>query len=489
MLSIPRSLARHVRAMFRRLLRKADSHLARIVLQTGSDGLRIRLHHPDFFAEYRQEGSHPPEVLVLPPDAFVRCEGRSDAPVSLKRTDQCTIRAQWQDGVVPQLAEYEAGDPEELTPFPDPPEQTLPNEAGFWKALADASQSAARQGIRYALDHLQLQGRTGSIVATDGKQLLLQTGFHFPWTEDVLIPSTPVFACPELPADIPVVVGRTSTHIRMHAGAWTLCFAIDQEGRYPNAEQAIPSLSGGCTRWRIDPADADFLAKTLPRLPAGQEENAPVTVDLNGQAVLRARAPGQTRTMELLLARSAATDPPVRFCINREFLARALHLGFTDIAVVKPDAPLLCQDERRQFVIMPLDKDLALPPQDDVVQIPSTEGEPLTKQTTPERSNRTVKTPSISNATNGESVKADAIVISQNGNGVPQPSRYPSAIPRKVNSGLDALLVEAEALKSSLRDAYARSNQLLLALKRHKKQAHAVRATLASLRQLQHIDA
>ena len=63
-------------------------------------------------------------------------------------------------------------------------------------------------------------------------------------------------------------------------------------------------------------------------------------------------------------------------------------------------------------------------------------------------------------------------------------------LPQKNNgTGLDALLTEAEALKSSLRDAYARTNQLLLAIKRHKKQAHAVRATLASLRQLQHIDA
>jgi hypothetical protein len=66
-----------------------------------------------------------------------------------------------------------------------------------------------------------------------------------------------------------VVVGRTSTHICMQAGAWTLIFAINQEGRYPNAEQAIPSLSSAFTRWRIDPADAVFLAKALPRLPAG----------------------------------------------------------------------------------------------------------------------------------------------------------------------------------------------------------------------------
>ena len=227
-------------------------------------------------------------------------------------------------------------------------------------------------------------------------------------------------------------------------------------------------------------------------MPVSQEDNAPVTVDLNGQAVVRARAPGQSRITELLLARSQASDPPVRFCINREFLARALHLGFTDIAVVKPDAPLVCQDERRQFVIMPLGQDMALPPQEDGVQISSTGGGPPTKQGTSER-RRTMKTPSVSSTTNGNGIgqpKTDAIVIPKNANDVAPPSSQPVAIPRKINaSGLDVLLAEAEALRSSLRDAYARSNQLLLAIKRHKKQAYAVRATLASLHQLQHLDA
>ena len=91
------------------------------MLQAAPDGLRIRLHHPEVFAQYHRPGSHPPEVLILPLDAFARCEGRSDAPVSLERTDQGTIRVQWQDGIVPQLAEYEAGEPDKVTPFPDLP--------------------------------------------------------------------------------------------------------------------------------------------------------------------------------------------------------------------------------------------------------------------------------------------------------------------------------------------------------------------------------
>lgn len=489
MLTIPRCLARQVRAVFRRLVRKADSGQAQVMLQAGTDGLRIRLHHRDCGAEYHQPGSLPSEVLILPLEAFARFEGRSDSPVSLERTEQGMIRAQWQDGIVPQLADYEAGDPEKLTPFPDLPEQMLPNGPGLWKALADATQSAAREGLRYALDRLQLRGHTGTMVATDGRQLLLQKGFRFPWTEDVLLPSSPVFACPELPDDLPVSVGRTPTHIHFQAGSWTLLFAIDAQGRYPNAEQVLPALKGPFTRWRIDPADAAFLAHTLPRLPVRQEDGAPVTVDLNGQAVVRARATGQSRATEVLLARSEAAGPPVRFAINRRFLARALQLGLTEVSVVKPDAPLLAQDERRQLVIMPLGPDLVLPPQEDAVHVPSTEGQTLTRKAVPERRKQPMKTTVAASSTINGADASPPKAIPEN-NGIGQHLTHSARVPPKANgTGLEALLIEGEALRDSLRDAYTRSNQLLLAIKRQKKQAQAVRATLASLRQLQHLDA
>jgi hypothetical protein len=494
MLTIPRSLARQVRAVFRRLIRKAEACHAQVVLRAGDDGLRIRLHCLECWAEYHQAGSLPPEVLILPLVAFARFEGRSDALVSLEHTEQGMIRAQWQDGMVPQLADYEAGDPEKLTPFPDPPEQTLTNEPGVWKALSEASQSAAHDGIRYAVDRIQLRGHTGTIVATDGRQLLLQSGFHFPWTEELLIPSSPVFACPELPANIPVQVGRTPTHISFQAGAWTLLFAIDLQGRYPNAEQVLPSLHSSHTRWRIDPADAAFLAQTLPRLPVRQEDGASVTVDLNGQAVVRAQATGQSRTTELILPRTEVAGPPVRFSINREFLARVLHLGLTDIRVVKPDAPLLAQDERRQLVIMPLGPDLVLPPQENAVRIPSTENEVLTQRTVSERRKPNMKTTgpasSTLNGTDASPPGNPPVAIPESGNGTrPGMPRLVATPPKANGTGLEALLVEAEALKDSLRDAYTRTNQLLLAIKRQKKQAQAVKATLASLRQLQHLDA
>jgi hypothetical protein len=50
---------------------------------------------------------------------------------------------------------------------------------------------------------------------------------------------------------------------------------------------------------------------------------------------------------------------------------------------------------------------------------------------------------------------------------------------------IDALVAEAEALRALLGDALGRATQLLVALKQEKRQSKALRAAVASLRQLQ----
>ena len=52
-----------------------------------------------------------------------------------------------------------------------------------------------------------------------------------------------------------------------------------------------------------------------------------------------------------------------------------------------------------------------------------------------------------------------------------------------------ALLEQAQAIQNMLRDALLRTNQLLGGLKQYRRQAKVVNSTLASLRQLQEVEA
>ena len=358
--------------------------------------------------------------------------------------------------------EYDGQHPD-LPAFPDVPQSTLSNEPGFLKALADATQSAAKAAIRYAVNNLQLRGKSGDIVATDGLQLLVQSGFQFPWTEDVLIPASPVFGCREIPQDVTVAIGMTDTHVLLRAGPWSLIFPIDKEGRFPKVENVIPAESAASARWRIHPDDAVFLDRMLKRLPGGRDDDQAVTVDLNGRAVIRAKTSGQSRATEVTVAKSEVAGKPVRAHIKRANLSHALQLGLRDVIVVNADTPILFHDECRKFVFMPLSKEAAILPSDDVLRVSTNEEIPRPEVSTPNPHRR------ISTVTTPET----------NGSTTPAPSN---------GSSTGSLIAEAEALCGMLHDACVRTGKLLVAIKRQKKQAQAVRSTLAALKGLQHVD-
>src|SRR5205823_2058857 len=138
--------------------------------------------------------------------------------------DRTIVR--WEDRGIPQSREYVVpGLDDTLNPMPELPTSWTENAAGLLDALAEAVATAATENTRYALGCLQLRG-PGEIVATDGRQLLLSGGFNFPWTDDLLIPRSPVFACKDLPRDDPISVGKTETHVIFRVGPWTLCFPV-----------------------------------------------------------------------------------------------------------------------------------------------------------------------------------------------------------------------------------------------------------------------
>jgi hypothetical protein len=271
-----------------------------------------------------------------------------------------------------------------------------------------------------------------------------------------------------------VGIARSETHVFLRIGPWTCCLWIEPDGYYPRIEDVIPK-GRESSRWRLDAEDAVFLARILPRLPGDTDSDKPITLDLNGAVCLRARAEGQSRTTEVVLARSEAEGKPVRLCCNRDYLARVLALGFGEMTIFKADAPVVCRDEKRTFLYMPLSSTSALAPAADALRIVSAEG----KQTQATQNRNlsqeripVMSTPEITDTGNGQ----------DNMNG----KAHPPA-PENGPGAFGAMITEAEALKALLQDAYSRANKLLIAAKRHRKKAHAVQNTLASLRQLQQI--
>jgi hypothetical protein len=466
LITLPRSIARQFRTVLRRSLialgPRGPTPLVR--LRSGPDGLILTSYHSECTLRYRLPGSYPSDVLVFPLRHLVDFEA-ARGTVELEGQTFGKGRARWTDGEVPCSSELETVVPESLPELPTEPEYFTEVGPEFLAALTEATLTAARDGARFSLSHILLRGCYGQVIATDGRQLLVQGGFAFPFSEDLLVPALPAFGCRELRSEEKVSIGHTDTHVALHIGPWTLFLATDTKARYPDTASVIPKADGKVSRLQLSEEDAGFLSRALLKLPGKEEDLAPVTLDLGEQVVVRARAEGSQESSELILARSHCLGPAVRVAVDRRYLVRLVRLGFREVQLNGPTRPLLCQDERRLYLFMPLDDKAALPPQENVFRIASdnlTTDPPTPK---PQTERRITPVPRPDPPANGHSANGHPTTA--------DPDRIPS---------LEELSRELDTLRASLAEIAGRLAYLASHLKRHGRRGKVIEAALLRLK-------
>ncbi|HPM85260.1 MAG TPA: hypothetical protein PLF81_31370, partial [Candidatus Anammoximicrobium sp.] len=422
---------------------------------------------------------------------LTECEGLKAAPVTLEQESVGKVIAQWTDKKIPQLVQYDvtSGD---IPVFPTIPPAMAENDSSLWSALAEATNTTDADSIRYATNCMQLHGIAGKIVATDGRQLLVQTGFCFPWEDDLLVPSRSLFACRDLPSDGPLLIGRSDTWLTLQTGPWTFHLAIDKERRFPRTEDHIRRPEMAVTRLTIAPADAEFLCDAIERLPCDEDGlNQAVTVDLNGHVIVRAQAKDSKVPTELVLNRSAASGEDMVLAIDRTYLARAIKLGFRELCLYGPEVPLQACSENRVYVWAPLGVHGVIQRNSKAVRIDSADGQPPTckvEATPPPRRKNT-----MAKSTKPQSQAAVDETANGNGNGSPNGAANAHGSANGNGNGQpDAagstdLIEQAEVLRSTLRTATTQVGDLIAALKQQKKATRSVQTALATLRQLEKV--
>jgi hypothetical protein len=465
---IARSRARALRALFRRSALDLAPRCPAppLVLMADPDsGLRVRFRHDALAIEQVVPGGpRTVETIVVPFDILADVEGRDDTPVTFEAVAPERTLVRWQDRGILQAREHAVPAIPGLPACPDPPTHFETTSTDLLDALAEATRVTSTDHTRYDLRNLQLRAGSTEIAATDGRQLLLRRTERPVWDHDVLVRRTALFGSKALPRDRPLRVGKTDRHVVLQLDDLTIWLTIPAGGRFPRLDGVLPADSESATCLQLDAEDAAFLAEALGRLPGGDAEDAPVTVDLNGRVAVRARGEDSQPT-ELILARSGYRGVPVRFSTNREYLGRALALGLGAIRIAGADQPLVAQDARRTFAWQPLNRESAIEPTDNAVRIescipPSSRTGPLTPRTAmPDRVHR-----------NGHTAAT------------PSPGDGPS--PSGTSAGLADLIREAEALHVTLTQARSQAARLIAGLRGHRRRSRAVAETLRSLRQL-----
>lgn len=478
MITLCRSLVRQVRAALRRAgIHKDHATLSPpVAILADHDGLRIRAYSPAAVLEYRQPGELSPESVLVPKQFFDDCEGRKNEEVVLENQKNGAVTAECRGSKTPQLFRYDAQNLKDKTLFPARPQSMASNEPTLLAALACAAEVTNRDPARYDTDCIELAGKPGTVAATDGAQLLMESGFRFPWESAQLVPASTFFAFAELPRDRQVEIGVTGKWFALAVGGWTIWLPLREKGRFPKVADIVRPVEAAIHRCRLSDADADFLTLSLPELPADEALNYPVTIELNGRVAMRGKAEGQPQPTELVLSGSTAEGEPAQYSVNRKYLVQALRLGLREFCFFGPGAPVQARSDRRAYVWMPLDEQSIVPASAEAIRVESqaANGAVAATITSPRKKSVTKST----TVQAGDTPAADVAGVKRR-----RVRREPQTV------SCVSPIEQAKALRASLRDTISKTNELIRTLKRQQRQSKVVQTTLASLKQLQSLSA
>ena len=474
MIQITRLLAKQIRTIFKNALGFTKSALAPdLRLTTGPDGLKAQAQTFEHAAEYHQPGPLEPAELVVPFAVLDDVQGTRAEPVDFSLPKPDVLAATWEDRGVPRTIEYDRPKPRQGPPsFPAAPAAWTENPPPLLAALCDAFDTTDIESSRYALGCIQLRGQAGEIAATDGHQMLLQSGFYFGFDEELLVRRTSAFKGKVLPTDQVVQAGRTETHVAIRIGGWTFWLAIEKEGRFPRVEHIIPAASSASTTLELVQTDADFMAANISRLHNRADERA-VTLDLNGAIAIRAKDMDAARPVEMVLSNSIRMGEDIRINTDHRFLVRAVEMGFRQLKLYGPNGAVLARDDQRNYLWMPLGPDNLILPSDDCLRIESPRAALRSSPTSPvSRSTLPMNRPPLQ-ATASPPPAAESA-----------PQTAPTRC-RRASAVTASPLDQAVGLRTSLREAVHRTNELIRSMKKERKHQRLLKSTLKSLKDLQ----
>jgi hypothetical protein len=460
-IEMTRRQAAEVRSLLRRTFGISSTARApRVEVLASPDGLAFRCASNQIAFEYRFTSHCAPDGVILPYAALTQCEARRDDVVRIQQ-DGDEVELSWSEDGIPQTGRFPTEEPHS---FPDMPADRCSLNDEFLTAMYHAAATTDEGSSRYALSCIRLRSSDGQVAATDSRQAFLQSGFAFPWPDERLVPACGLFGTRQWRSAEQVEVGSSDEWVTFHADRWTLHLKTVTDATFPAVDELVPAASAATTTMSLTNDDAEFLTRAIKRLPGGQEQDAPLTLDLNGSVVVRACGSDQAVPTEVALSNSQRIGDEVRLSTNRSMLARAIELGFRDVHFRGADAPAFCREDRRAYLWALLGGGDAVEPNEQATRIESPVGNSVRRR----RAGRPSTERGIRRSQRNDSGRpANA-------------SSNPSTTP---------LLTQAETLRDSLKQVLSQTRELVSSLKKQKQEKRLVASTLKSLRQLEQIGA
>ena len=263
-----------------------------------------------------------------------------------------TVNVRWDEYGIPQRKSFNKEEPRDPCILPVP-ERFEVDALQLYDGIVAAFPYTDPDAQRYALGGVALNGSNSTIAATDGRQMMIQSGYTFPWKENVVCPASKIFTSKELRSlGDTVSIGLVDGWLCFQVGHVTFQLR-EADGKFPNVESIWVDNEG--EQWvNLNPADVKFVLKRLGDMPGKEEGSSPVVLVFDDHVSIRGYDTEQNARTDLRLTNSSYNGPPLQDTLNREYLKQALALGIDMISLSPNHSPIRAQSESKRVMIMPL---------------------------------------------------------------------------------------------------------------------------------------
>lgn len=272
---------------------------------------------------------------------------KNDDPISFNTAaDQTVIETTLLDGREMSRV-FDALPVEEFPSVPDIAVGVAFQPTQFLAAYRVTSPAVCADPTRKVLTSVFLEGKEKTLVATDGRRLMIQPLPGLPEMDNAVLPESKVLANGLLEAEtgaIAVAMVGSVQWLRFDAGRWSyLCRCV--EGPYPNYRQVIPNES---MQWigevQIDPSDLPAIREAVTQFTDAKAGRETIVLYVNnGKVVILSmdKPAPDGQIPYLVLARSTATvTKPVLCALWAPFFVDGLSGGCHRIRIADTLTPL-----------------------------------------------------------------------------------------------------------------------------------------------------
>lgn len=321
----------------------------------------------DAFATYtfKQRQAGEPVAVLVPFEQLLKafkCSGSKDDVALLVKGEN--TRLQYRIGKSAIQQSINTLPLKEWPACPNIAVEATPLPPNFGSTLKQAMTCCSHDSTRPMLRGACLDGsdtKAHYIVATNGRFLFSANSFHFPFKQDIIVPNNKFLNGSGLldtePCFIAVQRGKTlndTTHIQLKTKQWDYVTRAVQ-GNYPNWKRVIPEIDGAWTVVKLSAPAVEQLLQVIPNLPGQDDLDNVVKLRTDAQSLwLEGRNKEDKEWTKIGVSEVQIKGEAKEIALNRDYLLPALKFGLTELAIHDATTPMLCRNQQKRMVIMPV---------------------------------------------------------------------------------------------------------------------------------------